>query len=73
MLKLFTTFDVNAGHAIAVNAKALDADVIVVGSRGRGPLASVVLGSTTQHLLHEAECPVFAVTPNVHAPEPELV
>ncbi len=72
-LKLYTTFDVNAGHAIAVNAKALGADAIVVGTRGRGPLASAVLGSVTQRLLHEAECPVLAVPPHVHAPEPQLV
>ena len=37
-------------------------DLLVVGSRGYGPLGAVLLGSTSSHLAHTATCPVL-VTP----------
>jgi nucleotide-binding universal stress UspA family protein len=36
-------------------------DLIVVGSRGLGPIASVVLGSVSAHLVDHATCPVLVV------------
>lgn len=72
-LKWCTTFDVNPAHSIAVNAKELGADAIVVGTRGRGPFTSALLGSVTQRLLHDAECVIVAVPPHVRVEEPELV
>jgi len=50
-------------HAIADVASVFDADVIVVGTRGHGPVVGVVVGSVTQQLLHLAPCPVLAVPP----------
>lgn len=50
-------------HAIADLASAFDADVVVVGTRGHGPVVGVVVGSVTQQLLHLAPCPVLAVPP----------
>lgn len=38
-----------------------DADLVVVGTRGRGGLRSAVLGSTSQQLAHHAPCPVVVV------------
>jgi len=52
---------------IADVAKEADADLIVVGTRGHGRVAGMLLGSVTQRLLHVAPCPVLAVPARVAA------
>jgi nucleotide-binding universal stress UspA family protein len=42
-------------------AREHDADVIVMGSRGRGDLAGLVLGSTAHKVIHLADRPVLVV------------
>lgn len=48
--------------SVIAGQAALEAsDVIVVGTRGLGDLAGLVLGSTAHKLLHVAHCPVLVV------------
>lgn len=68
-LRVVTSLDANAGHAIADVAMEVGANLIVVGTRGRGVVAGLLLGSVAQRLLHVARCPVLAVPPHVAAPE----
>jgi nucleotide-binding universal stress UspA family protein len=44
--------------------QAVNADLVVVGPRGRGPLASMVLGSVSQGLLDAATIPVVVHSPH---------
>jgi nucleotide-binding universal stress UspA family protein len=46
-------------------AKQEDADLLVVGSRGRGSIQSAVLGSVSRELATGASCPVVVVPPHL--------
>lgn len=45
-------------------AAQVEAAMIVVGSRGRGDLASLVLGSTSHRVVHDASCDVVIARSN---------
>jgi nucleotide-binding universal stress UspA family protein len=50
------------GDAVDVlEREARTADLLVVGSRGRSGLASVLLGSVSRHVVDHASCPVVVV------------
>ena len=51
-------------EAIAEIAHQVDADLVVVGTRGHGAVGSLMLGSVTQGLLHISPCPVLAIPPS---------
>lgn len=50
-----------AARSIVDDAIELDVDTIVTGSRGRGDLAGLVLGSTAHKVIHLTDRPVLIV------------
>ncbi len=55
---------VSEGHAGQVLVEeSRHADLVVVGRRGRGGFAELLLGSVSQHVMHHAACPVVIVPP----------
>ena len=61
--------DSAAWHAIIHTCERLQCDAIVMGSHGRGGLASLFMGSQTQKVLHHTNVPVLVVRkPKAGAP-----
>ena len=55
-----TTFG-HAAREILADAKEHDADVIIMGSRGRSDLAGSILGSTAHKVIHLTDRPVLVI------------
>jgi nucleotide-binding universal stress UspA family protein len=51
----------DAADEILEAAQSHDASLVVIGLKRRSPLGKLLLGSATQRVLLEAECPVLAV------------
>ncbi|MEO3805338.1 universal stress protein [Nonomuraea sp. B1E8] len=58
---------VRGDPAAELTAACADADLLVVGSRGRTQLTALLLGSVSRACLHQAPCPV-AVVPDLPHP-----
>jgi nucleotide-binding universal stress UspA family protein len=51
----------NAVDAIAAKAEALDPGLIVMGTHGRSPIGSLLLGSVAQGVLAKCKAPVLLI------------
>ena len=53
----------NSVARILERARSLPADLIVMGTHGRGGFERLILGSVTERILRKAKCPVLTVPP----------
>ena len=66
----------DAGEAIRALAEAWDADLVVLGRRGRRGFAEIVLGSVSNYVVHHAPCCVLVVqgiNPTAHETAEALI
>jgi nucleotide-binding universal stress UspA family protein len=50
-------------HSIVAVAKKWRADLIVMGSHGRGKVKGILMGSVSQDVLRDAPCPIVVAPP----------
>ena len=58
----FTGEVLDGNPADVLRERSADVDLLVLGSRGYGPLRRVFLGSVSSKVLHGSQCPVL-ITP----------
>ncbi len=59
----FLVWEGEPGDGIVAAADAEHADLIVVGTHGRGGVGRSILGSVSDHVIRHAPCPVLVVRP----------
>jgi len=57
----FLVWEGDPGESILEAAQAERADMIVVGSHGRGAVGRFLIGSVSDHVVRNASCPVLVV------------
>ncbi len=57
----FLVWTGNPGESIVSAAEAENADLIVVGTHGRGAIGRLWLGSVCEHVVRNAPCPVLVI------------
>ncbi len=60
-----------AGPAICAFARDWQADLIVLGHRGRSGLAELLLGSVSNYVVHHAPCSIHIINRHVRPPTPQ--
>ena len=60
--------DGRPGTVIVDEAQAMAADLVVLGSRGHGRIATMLLGSTAAEVVDHAPCPVLVARGDRFAP-----
>lgn len=60
----FLVWEGDPGASIAAAAEAEEADLVVVGTRGRSGAGRMFLGSVSDHVVRHATCPVLVVRPS---------
>jgi nucleotide-binding universal stress UspA family protein len=63
----FLVWDGDPGDTIVEAAEAERADMVLVGSHGRGAVGRFFLGSVSEHVVRHATCPVLVVRPRTGA------
>ncbi len=61
----FLIWEGEPGESIVEAANAEHADLIVVGSHGRGTVGRFLIGSVSDHVVRHAPCPVLVVRQDV--------
>ena len=64
----FLVWTGDPGDVIVEAAQAEHADMVLVGSHGRGPVGRLLLGSVSEFVVRNAPCPVLVVRPREGAP-----
>ena len=59
----FLVWTGDPGDVIVEAAEAEHADMVLVGSHGRGPVGRLLLGSVSEFVVRNAPCPVLVVRP----------
>jgi nucleotide-binding universal stress UspA family protein len=59
----FLVWEGDPGNMIVEAAEAEHADMVLVGSHGRGAVGRFFLGSVSEHVVRHAPCPVLVVRP----------
>ena len=60
----FLVWTGDPGESIVSAAEAEAADLVVVGTHGRGTIGRLLLGSVSEHVVRHASCPVLVAPPD---------